>query len=104
MENYLYLNMNKKYRLKKKFIEINYDGLSSINYSNFINSYQAPEQQQQLPQQQQLQQEQQSQQEHAKKLKQRHYSSHSFTKILHEQYRENFFPLKISISKLNRLQ
>ena len=34
LENYLYLNMDKKYRLKKKFIELNYDGLSSIVYSN----------------------------------------------------------------------
>jgi exopolyphosphatase / guanosine-5'-triphosphate,3'-diphosphate pyrophosphatase len=34
LENYLYLNMDKKYRLKKKLIELNYNGLSSIIRSN----------------------------------------------------------------------
>jgi exopolyphosphatase/guanosine-5'-triphosphate,3'-diphosphate pyrophosphatase len=34
LENYLYLNMDKKYRLKKKLIELNYNGLSSIVRSN----------------------------------------------------------------------
>jgi exopolyphosphatase / guanosine-5'-triphosphate,3'-diphosphate pyrophosphatase len=34
LENYLYLNMDKKYRLKKKLIELNYTGLSSIICSN----------------------------------------------------------------------
>jgi len=34
LENYLYLNMDKKYRSRKKFIESNYDRLSSIIYSN----------------------------------------------------------------------
>ena len=34
LENYLYLNMDKKYRLKKKLIELNYNGLSSIVCSN----------------------------------------------------------------------
>lgn len=34
LENYLYLNMDKKYRSRKKFIESNYDHLSSIIYSN----------------------------------------------------------------------
>jgi exopolyphosphatase/guanosine-5'-triphosphate,3'-diphosphate pyrophosphatase len=34
LENYLYLNMDKKYRMKKKLIELNYNGLSSIICSN----------------------------------------------------------------------
>ncbi len=34
LENYLYLNMDKKYRSKKKIIESNYNWLSSIIYSN----------------------------------------------------------------------
>ncbi len=34
LENYLYLNMDKKYRLRKKFIESNYDNLPYIAYSN----------------------------------------------------------------------
>ena len=38
LENYLYLNMDKKYRLKKKFIELNYDCLPSIVYSNNLRS------------------------------------------------------------------
>jgi exopolyphosphatase / guanosine-5'-triphosphate,3'-diphosphate pyrophosphatase len=33
LENYLYLSMDKKYRLKKKFIGLNYEDLSSIWYS-----------------------------------------------------------------------
>ena len=33
LENYLYLNMDKKYRLKKKFIELNYNDLTSIIHS-----------------------------------------------------------------------
>jgi exopolyphosphatase / guanosine-5'-triphosphate,3'-diphosphate pyrophosphatase len=34
LENYLYLNLDKKYRSKKKLIELNYNGLSSIICSN----------------------------------------------------------------------
>lgn len=39
LENYLYLNMDKKYRLRKKFIELNYDSLSSITYSNNLDPF-----------------------------------------------------------------
>jgi exopolyphosphatase/guanosine-5'-triphosphate,3'-diphosphate pyrophosphatase len=39
LENYLYLSMDKKYRLKKKFIGLNYDDLSSIAYSGNFDEF-----------------------------------------------------------------
>lgn len=39
LENYLYLSMDKKYRLKKKFIGLNYDDLSSIAYSGNLDEF-----------------------------------------------------------------
>jgi exopolyphosphatase / guanosine-5'-triphosphate,3'-diphosphate pyrophosphatase len=77
LENYLYLNMDKKYRLRKKFIKLNYDCLPSIVYSNALDqfskcginsSYHSPT------------------------------PSFSF-----EQYRENF-PLKIISAKVNKIK
>jgi exopolyphosphatase/guanosine-5'-triphosphate,3'-diphosphate pyrophosphatase len=73
LENYLYLNMDKKYRLKKKFIEINYTGLSSIIHSN----YNRP-------------------------LFRAEIRSFPNQEVLSKQYREDF-PLKINISKLNKI-
>ncbi|MBA3749937.1 MAG: hypothetical protein H0X03_03430 [Nitrosopumilus sp.] len=39
LENYLYFDMNKKYRLRKKFIGLNYDDISSIIYSNNLDRF-----------------------------------------------------------------
>ena len=39
LENYLYLTMDKKYRLRKKFIGLNYDELSSIAYSGNLDDF-----------------------------------------------------------------
>jgi len=39
LENYLYFDMYKKYRLRKKFIGLNYDNLSSIMYSNNLDRF-----------------------------------------------------------------
>jgi exopolyphosphatase / guanosine-5'-triphosphate,3'-diphosphate pyrophosphatase len=39
LENYLYLSMDKKYRLRKKFIGLNYDELSSITYSGNLDDF-----------------------------------------------------------------
>jgi exopolyphosphatase / guanosine-5'-triphosphate,3'-diphosphate pyrophosphatase len=94
LENYLYLNMNKKYRLKKKFIELNYGGLSSIEYSSYINRIQTNEQKKQ-----QLEE----QEDEVDNDRQYNKNNNSFAKVLYEPYRENF-PLKIGISKLNKLQ
>jgi len=73
LENYLYLNMDKKYRLKKKFIESNYADLTSIIHSN----YNRP-------------------------LFRAEIRSIPAQKVLPPQYREDF-PLKINISKLNKI-
>jgi exopolyphosphatase/guanosine-5'-triphosphate,3'-diphosphate pyrophosphatase len=100
LENYLYLNMNKKYRLKKKFIELNYGGLSSIEYSSYINRIQTNGQKQQ--QQHQLE-EQEDYEGDDNNVSQYENKNNSFAKVLYEPYRENF-PLKIGISKLNKLQ
>ncbi|MGN6349255.1 MAG: Ppx/GppA phosphatase family protein [Candidatus Nitrosocosmicus sp.] len=96
LENYLYLNMNKKYRLKKKFIELNYGSLSSIEYSSYINRIQTKvqEKQQQLKEQEA---------EVDGGVRQYNKKNSSFANVLYEPYRENF-PLKIGISKLNKLQ
>ncbi|MGN6558970.1 MAG: hypothetical protein ACTHJ2_00430, partial [Candidatus Nitrosocosmicus sp.] len=94
LENYLYLNMNKKYRLKKKFIELNYGSLSSIEYSSYINRIQTKEQKKQ-----QLEE----QEDKVDCVSQYNKKNNSFAKVSYEPYRENF-PLKIGISKLNKLQ
>ena len=73
IENYLYLNMDKKYRLKKKFIELNYTSLSYVMHSN----YNRP-------------------------LFRAETRSFPAQGVLPEQYREDF-PLKINISKLNKI-
>jgi len=39
LENYLYFSMGEKYRLKKKFIGLNYDDVCSINYSDNFNRF-----------------------------------------------------------------
>ena len=39
LENYLYLSMDKKYRLKKRFIGLNYDDLSSIAYPGNLDEF-----------------------------------------------------------------
>ena len=39
LENYLYLSMDKKYRLRKNFIGLNYDELSSISYSGNLDDF-----------------------------------------------------------------
>jgi exopolyphosphatase/guanosine-5'-triphosphate,3'-diphosphate pyrophosphatase len=39
LENYLYFDMDKKYRLRKKFFGLNYDDLSSIVYSNNLDHF-----------------------------------------------------------------
>jgi exopolyphosphatase / guanosine-5'-triphosphate,3'-diphosphate pyrophosphatase len=77
LENYLYLNMDKKYRLKKKFIELNYDRLSSIVYSNNFDPFFKPG------------------------MNSPSFASRPFTSS--EQYRENF-PLKIIITKVNKIK
>ncbi len=73
LENYLYLNMDKKYRLKKKFIESNYADLTSIIHPN----YNRP-------------------------LFRAEIRSIPAQKVLPLQYREDF-PLKINILKLNKI-
>ena len=73
LENYLYLNMDKKYRLKKKFIGFNYFDLSSNLYSNYNRTFFGKE-----------------------------ISSFSDKQSFTEHYREDF-PLKINILKLNKI-
>jgi exopolyphosphatase / guanosine-5'-triphosphate,3'-diphosphate pyrophosphatase len=74
VENYLYLNMDKKYRLRKKFIELNYECLPSIVYSNNF--------------------------DHFFKYG---INSPSHSLVSSEQYRENF-PLKIISAKVNKIK
>ena len=73
LENYLYLNMDKKYRLKKKFIETNYAILPSVIQSNYT-----------------------------RPLFKAEVRSIPAQKVLPVQYEEDF-PLKINISKLNKI-
>jgi len=73
LENYLYLNMDKKYRLKKKFIGSNYTDLTSIIHAN----YNRP-------------------------LFRAEIRSIPAQKVLPLLYGEDF-PLKINISKLNKI-
>jgi exopolyphosphatase / guanosine-5'-triphosphate,3'-diphosphate pyrophosphatase len=75
LENYLYLNMDKKYRLRKKFIELNYDCLPSIVYSNNLD-----------------------------KIFKCGINSPAHSSFFSsEQYRENF-PLKIISAKVNKIK
>jgi exopolyphosphatase/guanosine-5'-triphosphate,3'-diphosphate pyrophosphatase len=39
LENYLYFSMDKKYRLRKKFIGLNYGDIYSIDYSNYLDRF-----------------------------------------------------------------
>ena len=41
LENYLYFSMDKRHRLRKKFIELNYDDIHSIGYSNSLTQFSA---------------------------------------------------------------
>ena len=41
LENYLYFSMDKKHRLRKKFIGLNYDDIHSIDYSNSLTRFSA---------------------------------------------------------------
>ncbi|MBA3285897.1 MAG: hypothetical protein H0U27_12675 [Nitrosopumilus sp.] len=41
LENYLYFSMDKRHRLRKKFIGLNYDDMHSIGYSNSLTRFSA---------------------------------------------------------------